>query len=92
MSPGYCHPTHAMRTKCACGAVITLRGAFGSTYAKCDCGRKHRKESAPRGSFAAATGKNPKNGALTTGQRSGGKAGCPGFEALEDALDGDKSA
>ena len=27
--PNWCHPAHAMRTKCACGAVIELRGAVG---------------------------------------------------------------
>lgn len=77
---GCCHPTHAMRTKCACGKVIELRGAFGSAFRRCECGRKHRKNSEPRGSFASA--KMIVAGDISTGQRAGGRAGCPGYEAL----------
>lgn len=80
---GCCHPTHAMRTKCACGAVVILRGAFGSSYVRCDCGRAHRKSSAPGGSFAKHTGVKA-TGAVTTGQRKGGRSGCPGVAHLDD--------
>lgn len=74
---GCCHPTHAMRTKCACGRVLELRGAFGKNVRRCECGREHRKSSGPGGSFAKATG--VVNGLLTTGKRPGGKDGCPGI-------------
>ena len=78
LQPGCCHPTHAQRTKCLCGNVLSLGHAYGNKAAKCvKCGRLHRKESLPGGSFAKATG--TREGFLTTGKRLGGKAGCPGF-------------
>ena len=72
----WCHPPHAMRTKCAYGAVIELRGAVGENAVMCKCGRFHSKE--PRSAFAKADHIGPR-GQLTTGQRRGGKAGCPGI-------------
>jgi hypothetical protein len=77
---GCCHPSHAMRTKCACGVVIRLSGAFGRTVVQCECGRKHRKNSDPRGSFA--TGKYEIDRHISTGKREGGKAGCPGIAEI----------
>jgi len=77
--PGCCHPTHAMRTKCACGRVINLHGAYGDTVALCECGRKHRKNSDAGGSFAHHSYVD-NNGTLRTGQRAGGRKGCPGIE------------
>lgn len=82
---GCCHPTHAMRTKCACGRVVNLAGAFGDYIIECKCGRKHRKNSEPGGSFAPHSGVSSK-GALTTGRRAGGREGCPGYEALLSPL------
>jgi hypothetical protein len=66
-----------MRTKCACGNVVNLRGAFGGTAVRCKCGRRHRKNSDPRGSFATAS--VIIDGDLSTGKRAGGKKGCPGI-------------
>lgn len=73
---GWCHPPHAMRTKCACGNVIELRGAVGDRVVTCKCGRQHSKE--PRSAFAKADHIGP-NGQITAGQRKGGRAGCPGI-------------
>ncbi len=74
-----CHPSHAQRTKCLCGEVVTLRGAFGSHFVRCKCGRAHRKTSQPGGSFAS--GSMIVDGCIATGRRLGGKAGCPGIDA-----------
>lgn len=73
----YCHPTHAMRTKCACSRIVKLRGAYGDTVVVCACGRKHRKASGPGGSFEKHN--CIVDGHLSTGKRPGGKAGCPGI-------------
>jgi hypothetical protein len=71
----WCHPPHAMRTKCACGKVIELRGAVGDQVRVCTCGRKHSKE--PRSAFAPAD--QIIDGRLSVGKRKGGRAGCPGI-------------
>jgi len=68
----YCHPTHSQRTKCLCGAVISLGGAYGDTVAVCACGRVHKK--APGSSFERGY-----LSGLSTGKRLGGKDGCPGI-------------
>lgn len=74
----WCHPTHAQRTRCLCGAVINLSGAVGNAYVKCACGRTHSKlpGSAFTPSFMVqhtASGEY-----LSTGRRKGGRRGCPG--------------
>lgn len=74
----YCHPSHAQRTKCACGRVLTLSGAVRDTFARCVCGRAHRKIS----ESAFALGTLVINGRISTGKRRGGKTGCPGIERL----------
>lgn len=74
LNPGCCHPSHAVRTKCACGNVIALSGAF----VRCGCGRGHRKNSDAGGSFAR--GAHMIDGRISTGQRAGGRSGCPGVD------------
>lgn len=68
-----CHPTHAQRTKCVCGAIVNLRGAVSPRATRCACGRFHSKV---RGSgFERGYASD---GRITTGSRKGGKRGCPG--------------
>ncbi len=71
----FCHPQQSKRTKCVCGHVLTLAGAYGDTVAVCKCGRKHRKKS---GSpfFSGPMGPDGRGLFL----RPGGKAGCPGLD------------
>lgn len=73
---GFCHPTHAQRTKCACGRVLSLKGAVGQYVVVCACGRRHRKASGS----GFARGHMVQGGRITTGSREGGREGCPGLE------------
>jgi hypothetical protein len=72
-----CHPAKSIRTKCVCGHVLMLRGAYGNMVVTCLCGRQHRKASLPGGAFAKHT--MVIDGVLSTGRRRGGKDGCPGI-------------
>lgn len=85
-----CHPAKSIRTKCLCGSVLMLRGAYGSMVVVCNCGRQHRKASLPGGAFATATMNI--GGCLATGRRRGGKEGCPGigFKKASTQSEGDK--
>jgi hypothetical protein len=67
----HCHPSNAVRTKCACGRVISLGRSKGNDppVVTCTCGREHRK--APGG------WRGPDRG----GERPGGACGCPGLKA-----------
>lgn len=71
MNNCWCHPSNAVRTKCACGLVIKLGrtrvGDDGPPTVTCSCGRKHRK--APGGWHGTNNG----------GERDGGSQGCPGL-------------
>ena len=82
VADNWCHPTHAQRTKCACGRVISLAGAFGGTLAVCSCGRRHSKR--PGSAFEPGYMMG-EHGGLSTGKRKGGRGGCPGviLKALE---------
>lgn len=66
-----CHPSNAVRTKCACGTVLSLgrtRVRNQPPVVTCPtCSRKHQKCS---GGF---------RGADNGGKREGGKEGCPGL-------------
>ena len=70
----WCHPPQAQRTKCVCGQVLGLRGAYGENVRVCKCGRKHRK--APGSAFQDVI----KSGGFQS--RPGGAAGCPGLDRL----------
>jgi len=69
-SIGFCHPSNAVRTKCACGRVIGLGQSVDDNppIITCACGRQHRK--APGGW----------RGPFRAGKRRGGKDGCPGLK------------
>jgi len=65
-----CHPSNAVRTKCACGQVIALGHSVNNetpTITCPKCGRKHRK--------CSGGWHGPDNG----GKREGGRKGCPGL-------------
>jgi hypothetical protein len=64
-----CHPSNAVRTKCACGRVIRLGRSRNNEppVVTCACGRRHQKCS---GGW---------HGANNGGQREGGSCGCPGL-------------
>lgn len=72
----WCHPTHAQRTKCACGLVMDLGGAVGAVARQCKCGRVHSK--APGSAFQKGNHVGH-HGGLSTGKRAGGRKGCPGL-------------
>jgi hypothetical protein len=65
----HCHPSNAVRTKCACGLVISLGRSSDNDPPDiyCSCGRRHRK--APGGWTGPDRG----------GKREGGSKGCPGL-------------
>lgn len=76
MGVDWCHPTHAMRTKCACGEVVNLSGAVGDRHVVCECGRHHSKR--PGSGFEPGF-KVGSAGQVSTGERRGGRKGCPGL-------------
>ncbi len=71
----WCHPQQAQRTKCVCGRVLGLAGAYGEYVRVCKCGRKHKK--APGSAFQ---GLGKPGGGF---HRPGGAAGCPGLNRLK---------